>query len=718
MSRVSIRQRDMMDCGAACLASVAAYYRLRLPVSRVRQYAGTDRRGTNVAGMIEAAERLGFRAKGVKGGADSLAQVPLPAIAHVKTASGQHHYVVIYKVHPRRILLMDPVRGALYREKMTAFMAVWTGALVLLLPGAGFRAGDERVSPVRRFWELVRPHTGIMVQALAGAVAYTVLGLSASVYLQKIIDHVLPEGNTRLLNLLGVIMTGILVFQLVIGHIRNVFALRTGQHIDARLVLGYYRHLLQLPQRFFDTMQVGEVLSRVNDAVRIRMFINDIALGIIVHACTVALAVCLMFLYYWKLALVTALIVPFYAFLYWISNRSHRKWQRRLMEDQAALEAQLVESLHAAGTIKRLGLEEDAVQRAEGKFVRLLRTVYAASIRTLYAGEASDFITKLFTVILLWCGSYFVIGRELSPGELLSFYALLGYFTIPAMQLIGASRNVQEALIAADRLYEIIDLETEADRPETTTLTKEQTGDIRLHGVHFRYGTRSSVFRGLDMHIPKGAYAAVVGESGCGKSTLPALLQGLYPLQEGTVTIGGHDIRHLTRASLRRIVGVVPQHTDLFAATIVENIAAGDPSPDMQHIVRLAQLLGVDTFIETLPGSYFTQLQAHGADLSGGQRQRLSIARALYREPEILVLDEATSSLDPASEALVQQALDWYRGLGKTVIVLAHRLKTVAACDVIFVLHDGVVAEQGTHQALLLAGGLYAKMWREYRGEI
>ncbi len=708
---VRVRQRDITDCGAACLASVAKHYQLFLPVSRIRQYAGTDQKGTNVLGLVEAAEKLGFQVKGAKGQLDSLTKVPLPAIVHVILKNGLHHYVVLYKVGKNGVVYMDPADGDFHKKSFTQFQEIWSGVIVLLLPDEGFVAGKHIKSNIGRFGALIRPHSSIMLQAFVGALVYTVLGLSTSIYVQKIIDFVLVEGNLRLLNLLSIAMIVILIFQLLIGWYKTVFSLQTGQMIDARLILGYYKHLLKLPQRFFDTMRVGEIISRVNDAVNIREFINNVAMSVVVNTLIVVFSLVVMFFYYWKLALIMLAIIPAYLLLYWISNRVNKKWQRRLMEESADLESQLVESVNAAGTIKRFGLERFSNEKTEIKFGTLLRTVYKTSIYGLYIGTASDFFTRSFTIILLWAGSYFVISRELSPGELLSFYALIGYFTGPASALIGANKSIQDALIAADRLFEIIDMETESDHQDKVTLTKELVGDIVFRNVGFRYGTRVVVFENLDLKIEKGKSTAIVGESGSGKSTLLSLLQNLYPLKEGNITIGGFDLQYISNSSLRKVVGVVPQQIDLFSGTIIENIALGDESPDMQRILILSKKLGIDEFIEKLPSTYSSQVSEQGVNLSGGQKQRLAIARALYRDPEIIILDEATSSLDPVSEQKVQETLAWFKGLGKTIIIIAHRLSTVRSCDTILVLKNGQLIEQGQHEYLLQQTGHYAQLW-------
>ncbi|WP_426582523.1 peptidase domain-containing ABC transporter [Mucilaginibacter sp. R-33] len=709
---IKIKQRDITDCGAACLASIAAHYQLQLPVSRIRQYAGTDKKGTNLTGLIEAAGRLGFQAKGAKGTIESLVKIPLPAIVHLVLKNGLQHYVVIYKVTDKQVVYMDPTGGVIVKKNIEEFKSEWTGVVVLLLPDQHFTKGNEKESNIRRFWHLLAPHKTMMVQAVIGAVIYTLLGLSMAVYVQKIIDFVLVDGNSRLLNMMSVGMIVILVFQIIINYFKTLISMRTGQMIDAHLILGYYKHLLQLPQRFFDTMRVGEIISRVNDAVKIRVFINDIAMNMLVNTLIIGFSIAIMFLYYWKLAIIMLAIVPVYLVIYWISNRVNKKWQRELMENSAELEAQLVESINAAGTIKRFGLEGYASLKTENRFVELLRSIYSSGIKSFHLSNAADFFTRLFTISILWAGSYFVIRRELSPGELLSFYALIGYFTGPAAALINANKNIQDALIAADRLFEIIDLEIEASNDDKVALTPEMIGDIQFNNVQFRYGTRTTVFDKLNLNISKHKSTAIVGESGSGKSTLLSLMQNLYPLNEGNITIGGLDIKYISNSSLRKAIGVVPQQTDLFAGTIIENIAIGYYEPKIERVIGLCNLLGINEFIEKLPGNYYTVIDEQGTNLSGGQKQRIAVARALYRDPEILILDEATSSLDPVSEQKVLDALRWFKQQGKSIIIIAHRLSTIKNCDEILVLQNGRLIEQGSHETLITEETHYSSLWK------
>lgn len=598
-----IKQHDIRDCGAACLASVGGHYGLKMPIAKIRQICHTDKRGTNALGMVQGLEKMGFNAKGVKGGIDALPNIPLPAIAHVILKDQLQHYVVIYKVKKEKITVMDPAFGKMEEYTLEAFSKIWTGVLILLEPNEYFEQKDEKTSLYGRFWNLVKPHKTILAQALVGAVVYTVLGLSTSIYIEKITDYVLIDGNRRLLNLLSVAMVVILLFQIFLGAMKSILVLQTGQKMDKHLILGYYKHLLKLPQRFFDTMKVGEIISRVNDAVKIRSFINDVSIEIFVNIFIVIFSFALMFTYYWKLALIIALVIPFYVFVYLLTNRLNKKVERKMMEEAAELESHLVESLNAIRTIKQFGVETFANNKTDNRFSVLLKTIYKSVLNSLFSGNSSEFLSRIFTIVLLWAGAGYVIDRQITPGELLSFYALIGYFTGPVSELIGMNKTVQNALIAADRLFEIMDLERE-ETTEKIELTAENVGNIIFKNVHFSYGSRVDVFQDFSCEFEKGKTTAIVGESGSGKTTLASLIQNLYPLKKGKITIGSYDISYISNYSLRNMVAVVPQQIDLFSGNIVENIALGEDIPDVQRIVDITKKLGILDFVEKLPSGF------------------------------------------------------------------------------------------------------------------
>jgi ATP-binding cassette subfamily B protein len=712
MASIKIKQHDIKDCGAACLVSIGNHYKVNLPIAKVRQFANTDKRGTNVLGLIEGAEKMGFSAKGVKGGLDAIDKIPLPAIAHVVIKQQLHHYVVIYSVTKDKIEVMDPSFGKMETYTFEEFQKIWSGVLILFAPNDDLTPTNEKVSPSRRFWNLVQPHKTILIQSLVGAIVYTVLGLAMSIYIQKITDYVLVEGNKKLLNLLSILMIGIILFQAYIGTKKSIFVMKTGQLIDAKLILGYYKHLLHLPQRFFDTMQIGEITSRINDAIKIRSFINEVAIEMIVNVFIVIFSFSLMFTYYWKLAFVILLVIPFYGLIYFMLNKFNKKVERKIMENAAELETQLVESVTHIRTVKEFGIEEFSNLKTENLFVKLLFTTYKSGMNSVFAGTSTQFLASIFTVVLMWIGSGYVIDRDITPGELFSFYALIGYFTSPVASLIGMNKTAQNALIAADRLFEIMDLERE-ETENKIELQKENLGDIVFENVSFRYGSRTEVFKDFNAVFKKNETTAIVGESGSGKTTLISLLQNLYPIKDGKIYIGEYDLQFIHYQSLRNCVGVIPQQLNLFSGNIIENIALGDSFPNIQLVLDLSKQLGITEFVEKLPNGFETQIGENGAMLSGGQKQRIAIARALYKNPEILIMDEATSSLDTNSEAIVKNAIDDFKAKGKTVIIIAHRLSTIANADLILVMENGTIIESGNHQELLNNKEKYFELWNK-----
>ncbi len=711
MKGTCIKQRDATDCGAACLASVAAYHRLEVPVARIRQLASTNTKGTNVLGMVQAAIALGFDAKGVRGPFESLQSIPLPTIAHVIVRDVLHHFVVIYKISPEAITVMDPATGKRKALSPDAFLTMWTGVLVLLWPNDTFKAGNLKRSLPQTLWQLIRPNRFLVLQALFGALVYTVIGLSTSIYIQMIVDYVFIHQNKNLLNLMSILMLALLTVQIFIHITKSLLTLHTGQSIDRKLILGYYQHLLKLPQAFFDTMRTGEIISRINDAVKIRIFINEAMLNLSVNVLVVVLSFFLMFVYNLKLSLLMLASIPFYGVIYLITSHLNRQVERKVMEQSADLESRLVESIQSMRTIKSFGLEGTTHANMAITFDRLLTNLHKSGMNGIFSSSSTDLLSRLFTILLFWAGSSFVLNQEITPGELLSFYALIGYFTGPATSLIGMNKIFQNAFIAADRLFEIMDLEQERSHrgvvPEGSL-----TGDIVFKNITFSYGSGPSVFSNLSVTIPAGKITAFVGESGSGKSTLMALLQNLYTPNSGTIILGEYSISQIENAALRRYVGVVPQTIDLFSGNVVENICPGDDEPDMKHLIQLCAALGNLDFIEKLPNGFNTYLGENGATLSGGQKQRLAIARALYREPEILILDEATSSLDPVAEQNIQRVIRSYRERGRTIILIAHRLSSVREADKIIVLDSGRVAEEGTHKELLSRRGKYHELWQ------
>lgn len=712
-----VRQNDGSDCGAAALATVARHYGVRYGLETLRDLAGTDRAGTNLLGLVQAAERMGFAAKAVNGPYEGLARIPFPAIAHVKTEQGYGHFVVLHRATRKGVTIADPGRGIekLSREE---FQKRWTGYLLLLAPGEGLLrpgASPAARSPLRSFLGMLAAHRGVLLEAMVCAVLMTLLGISTSYFVQHLVDSVLVRGEVRLLNALGVGMAAVLLFRTLFGVLRQYLLAYIGRKIDLSLIAGYARHVLSLPMNFFEMRQVGEILSRANDATRIREAISGAALTAAVDGVVVLLTSLMLCLYDARLAAVAALFGPAWLLVVLLHHPATRRRSRETMEAAAGLSAHLVEDISGVETIKAFGAERARAEGGERWLVKVVQSAFSLQMLSTSLGAFGGWLTGAAGLAILWYGGHRVISGALTIGELMFFYTLLGYLLGPLERLATVNMQFQEALVAVDRLYQVLDIAPESleDRKARFQNVREA---IELRDVSFRYGCRRNVLNALNLRIPAGATVAIVGESGCGKSTLLKLLMRFHDPKEGQIQVDGVDLRDFNLASLREEIGIVSQDPFIVNGTLRDNIALGTPDADMNDIIEAARAAGLEDFIHQLPERYDTMLGERGANLSGGERQRLAIARAILRKPSVLIFDEATSHLDTATERAIQESLRSVFA-GKTVLLVAHRLSTVREADLIYVMHQGRVAEQGSHRELMALGGRYARLWRSQSDE-
>jgi ATP-binding cassette subfamily B protein len=672
---------------------VLAHYGWQVAVSRIRESARTDEKGTTMLGMLRALEAFQFEAKGLCGTAEHLNRLPTPFIAHIIRPDGYHHYVTVYKVSRKDLRIMDPECGRMKRWLLSLFKEQWSGNVIALVPRPGVPENMKASSNPDRFIQLLRPLWKPVLQAMITAILYTLLGLSSSIYLGKLTDHVFVTHNQGLLNLMSLAMIWITLAMIYLSISRSGIMLKTGQVIDTHLIASYYRHLFSLPQRFFDSMKTGEIISRINDAVKIRVFINEAAIGIMVNFLVLAFSFTTMFILHLKLSWIMASILPIYAVIYLVFNQRNRRLERGVMENAAKLEDQLVESLEISYCIRQFGLRGLMQQRTEKRLNALLDSVYHSGWNAIFASAGTETVNRLFTILLLWVGTFFVIRDSLTPGNLLSFYALMGYFTGPVAGLIGASRIYQNAAIAADRLFEIFDLEAE-EKAEKKVFQRDQFGDIVLKGVSFSYGSRGAQLKEVDLVIPEGCITAITGASGSGKSTLSRLVQHLYPVDEGRITIRGCDTRSFTKESVRSIIGVVSQKIHFFTGSLLENIAPGIRDPDIVLATRLLKQVGLQTLIDSLPEGLDSLLTGNGSNLSGGERQRLALVRALYRKPLLLIMDEATSSLDPQAAFHIHRMLLGLREQKMTILLITHQSSFASLADHLYRMDLGRIVER------------------------
>jgi ATP-binding cassette subfamily B protein len=418
-----------------------------------------------------------------------------------------------------------------------------------------------------------------------------------------------------------------------------------------------------------------------------------------------------------RLATVTTIFVAFLVAAVMGQHRAARTWSNEAMERVARLSSHLIEDVSGVETIKAFGAESERSEECESRLVGFVQSIFGMEMLGLRMSAAASFVTAIAGLAILWYGGHRVIAGEMTIGQLLFFYSMLATLLAPLERLTAVNLKIQEALVASDRLSQIMDL-----APEVTATTPKfaLTGvhkAIELSQVGFRYGTRERVLAELDLRIPAGRSVAIVGESGSGKSTILKLLMGFYLPTEGRISVDGVDLRDVDLESLRSRIGLVAQDPFIFTGTICENIAIGRPSATLADVAAAARTARLDEFITALPDRYETIIGERGVNLSGGQRQRLAIARALLRRPDILIFDEATSHLDTATERAIQESLRTSL-VGRTVVLVAHRLSTIREADLIYVLHQGRVVESGTHRQLMARVGRYGALWKSQTDEV
>lgn len=724
MKYYCIKQHDITDCGAACLATICKQNGYRIGITKIREAAGTDKQGTNVAGVIKAAEQLGFSAKGVKGNREAFfSEFPLPCIAHVIVDGNLLHYVVIHKITKKRIIIADPGVGIVKLSPEEFFGEVhndykppkyqWSGVLILLVKNEEFQKGGETNGLFSRFFYLLLPQKKLLMHIFLASLVYTVLGILGAFYFQELIDSVLPDGLKKTLMTLSVGVILLNVFKVILNAFRSHLLLYLSQKLDIALLLGYYRHVLELPMNFFGTRKVGEIISRFNDAGKVRDAISGATLTIMIDTIMAIAGAVILYIQNPKLFVIALIIVILYFIIVVAFNKWYEKLNRRQMEDNAQLTSYMVESLNGIQTIKSYNAERKANLETERKFVKLLRSIFNLCWVENLQTSLKTFVELVGGIIILWVGGISVINGNMTIGSLITFNALLAYFLDPVKNLINLQPQMQTAVVAADRLGEILDLEAEKTEKEYHKLQPDSiAGDIEIKNLKFRYGTRRLVLDDINLTIKKGQKVAFVGESGSGKTTLSKLLLHMYSPEKGEILINNNNIEDIKIEKLRVRIAYIPQETFLFSGTIYENLALGTDDISIDNIIEASKKAQAHDFINELPLRYETYLEENGANLSGGQRQRLAITRAMLKKPDILILDEATSNLDAITERALDKTISEF-SKEMTTIFIAHRLSTIKNCDKIFVLEKGKIIESGNHKELTESGGKYAELVRQ-----
>lgn len=747
-----IQQHDEKDCGAACLSMISEFYGLKLPIAAFRELIKVDNQGANIYGLTTGAANIGLDADALEGTQEELfdgianGEIRFPFIARIVNEQLFEHFIVVYAIKEETVIVGDPGKNKITKMPIARFIEQWQGQIITFLPNQSFEKGNEKKGSLRKFFRFITAQkkllafvfvVSIIVSAINifGAVIfdYILSDSFAMTYIeeeaegeqeepetdehehenetafQRTLEKIENKLSIVFANIKTVCITIILMYilrtflRILRGYLLAVIAKR----VDVPLTLSYYNHLVDLPSGFHGTRKTGEFMSRFNDTSNIRNAISTTTLTIMLD--TIMAIACGALLWYISSTLfcITLVIMVIYAMIMFLFRKPIRSVNHELMENEAQVTSYLKESIDGIETLKAYQYENHAKVKAEGLYEKFANKNVKGSLIYNFQESLVSAVASIGIVILLWTGTYLCIDNVITMADLFMFYYLINYFLDPVSNLINLQPELQTAIVAAERLNDILDAELEqraSDRKELESLQ----GDIKLENIDFRYGNRELVLRNVSMLFPKGKRIAIVGESGCGKTTLAKLLLSFYRPEKGEITIDGTDLTSYTIPSIRKHIAYIAQDIFLFSDTIYNNLKFGNEGITDEEVRSVCELCGADEFIQELPLKYDTMIEENGNNLSGGQKQRLAIVRALLRNPDVLIMDEATSNLDTITEESIKKTVESFSDK-MTCIIIAHRLNTIRNCDYIYVMDKGEIIEEGTHQSLLERNGLYKR---------
>jgi ABC-type bacteriocin/lantibiotic exporter with double-glycine peptidase domain len=699
-SRLRFRsQVELADCGPAALGMLLELHGHPVPLDEVRAVTGGGRDGTDALTLVRAAEYYGLDAKGVRTEVDDLNDLPRGTMLFWDLS----HFVLLDDVGRRGISIVDPAAGRRHIPWDDVSKS-YSGVAILAEPGPEFERGPRRKHGI---WRHVRPlleQHGTLRRAVVTSLVLRVLGLALPLLTAALVDRVVPTEDRSLLRVLAILLGAMVGFQFFTTWVRARLLLDLRMRVDLRTTLGFLDHLVALPYAFHLRRSSGDLMMRLRSNAVVRELLTTTTLSALLDGAFAVLYLVLMLAVSGPLALVVLGLGVAQVLVLIVSRKATQRLAAEALQAESRSQSYAFQLLAGIETLKSSGTEARAVDEFTRLFRNELRVAMLRGKLSSLVDAASGALSMASPLVVLAAAGVLVLNGTMSLGAALAVNALAVGFLQPLAALVTTGLSMQVLTGYVERLNDVFDSPREQEgedvRPAPTL-----TGSIAAEDVRFRYAPLSPlVLDGVSLEVAPGSTVALVGRSGSGKTTLAHVLLGLYRPTEGAVLHDGIDLATLDAGTVRRQFGVVNQEPYLFATSIRENIAFGDPSMPLDAVREAARLACIDAEVEAMPLGYDTVLSDAGASLSGGQRQRVALARALAALPSVLLLDEATSHLDAVTEAAVHKNLI---GLGCTTIIVAHRLSTVVHADVILVLDKGRVVEHGNHTSLLRKRGAY-----------
>lgn len=715
-------QADNKDCGPTCLKIIAKYYGKTMNIQELRDYSETTREGSNLLFLSDAAEKIGFRTLGVKLNLESINEAPLPCILHWN----KEHYVVLHDIKKGKYFISDPGFG-LIEYNQEDFIKFWIGnnadettqeGIALLIEPtpkfyqSEFDKEDKKGLGFGMLSKYVLRYKSFIIQLIINLLAGSLLLLISPFLTQSIVDIGIQTQNINFIYMILFAQLFLFAGRMGLELIRGWIMLHLSTRINISLISDFFIKLMNLPISFFDVRMTGDIMQRINDHHRIERILTTSSLNVIFSVFNMIVMGGVLAYYNIMIFLVFfgGSVLYFIWIVLFLKRREELDYKR--FSEVSQEQSKVMELINGMQEIKLHNAEKQKRWGWEYVQARLFRVSIKGLILEQTQTTGSSVINELKNIFIIVLSAKLVIDGSITLGTMLAISSIVGSLNGPITQLISFVREVQDAKISLARLSEIHEKEDEIQQEALQTHDVPQNEDIHIKDLSFRYlGSDIPVLEDLNLVIPAKKVTAIVGVSGSGKTTLMKLLLKFYEPNQGEVTIGNAHLKNISQKAWRNSIGAVMQEGFIFNDSIANNIAIGVDIIDKKRLVYAADVANIKDYISGLPLGYNTKIGSEGVGMSTGQKQRLLIARAVYKNPEMLFFDEATSALDANNEKEIMRKLDLFFK-DKTVVVIAHRLSTVMNADQIVVLDKGKIIEMGNHSALVEQKGNYFELVR------